>query len=74
MQSELKKLQQVATRGSGVSKSEWDTVCKTANKAMSLLQPGSRTFDEAARFTSLATGRRRQHVFEIFAVDTDDNC
>ena len=70
LQSELKKLQQVAARGSGVSKAEWDKVCETAHKAISLLQPGSRTPDVAATFTS----HRGQYVLEIFAMDGDDNC
>ena len=64
----------MATRGSGISKAEWDKVCKAANKAISLLQRGSRTSDVAATFTSHATGRKGQHVFEIFAMDADDKC
>ena len=64
----------MATRGSGVSKAEWDTVCKVANKAVSLLLHGSRTSDVAATFTSHATGWRGQHVVDIFAMDADDNC
>ena len=71
LQSELKKLQQVTTRGSGVPKAEWDNVCEAAYKAISLLQLGGGT---SAKFTSHATGRRRQLVFEIFAIDADDNC
>ena len=68
------KLQQMATRGSGVSGAEWDIACKAANKALSLLQPGSRTSIVAATFTSHATGKNGQHVFEIFEMDADDNC
>ena len=72
LQSELKKLQQVATRGSGVSKAEWDKVCKAA--FILLLRSGSRTPDVEATFTSHATGRRGQHVFDTIAMDADDNC
>ena len=72
-QSELKKLQRVATRGSGVSKAERDKVCKAANDTISLLQPGSKASDVASTFTSHATGWRRQHVFETSAMDADDN-
>ena len=74
LQSELKKLQQGATRGTGVPKVEGDKVCKASNKATSLLQPGGRIVHVAATFTSHATGRSGQHVFEIFAMDADDNC
>ena len=49
-------------------------VCKAANKAISLLQPGSSISDVAAAFTPHATGRRGQHVFEIFSMDADDKC
>ena len=47
---------------------------EVARKAISLLQPGSKTSDVAATFTARATGRRGQHVFEIFAVDADEKC
>ena len=70
-QSKLQKLQQVATRGSGVSKTEWVKVCKAADKAISLLPPGGRTSDMAATFTSHRIG---QHVFEIYAMEADDKC
>ena len=70
----LTKLQQVATRESGVSEAEWDKVCEAANKAISLLQPGNRTSDVAATCTSHATCSTGQHVFEIFAMDADDKC
>ena len=58
----------------GGSRDEWDKVCKAANKAMSLLLPGSKTADVTATFTSHATGERRQHVVELFATDVDDDC
>ena len=74
LQSELKKLRQVATRGSGVSKAECDLVCEAANKAISLLQLGSRTSDVAATFLSRATGMRGHHVSEVFEMDTDGKC
>ena len=64
----------MATRGSGVSKAEWDRACKAAYKAISLLQPGSRTSDVAATFTSPATGERAQHVVDISAVVVDSKC
>ena len=59
LQSESKKLQLLATRGFGVSKTEWDRVCKAAIKAISLLQLGSRASDVAATLTSHVTGKRR---------------
>ena len=68
LQSELKKLQQLASRGSRAPKVEWDKVCKVAHEAISLLQPGSKTSDVAATFTSQATGKRGQHVVDIFAM------
>ena len=71
LQSELRKLQHVATRGGAA---EWDKVCKAGNKAISLLQPGSRTAVVAATITSHATGGRGQFVFEISAMDANDNC
>ena len=40
----LKKLHQVAGRGSCVSKAEWENVCKAANKAISLLLLGQQEF------------------------------
>ena len=64
----------MAARGSGVSKTEWDKVCDAANKAISLLQLGSKTSDVAATLTSHATGKRGQHVVEIIAMDLDGNC
>ena len=64
----------MVTRGHGVSEAEWDKVCKAANKAISLMQPRSRTSDVAASFSSHATVRRGQHVFEIFVMDAEDNC
>ena len=73
LQSELRKLQHVATRRAGISTAEWDKVCEEANKAVSLLQFGSRTSDVAATFTSFATGKGGQHVVEISAVDVDDD-
>ena len=45
-----------------------------ATKDTLLLQPGSRTADVAATFTSHATGQRGQHIVDIFAMDVDDNC
>ena len=74
LQSVLKELQQVATRGSGVSKSEGDKVYRAENKATSLLQPGSSTSDVAATFTSHATGRTGEKGYAIFAKDADENC
>ena len=44
-----------------------------AEKATSLMQPGSRTADVAATFTSHAIGRRGERVVEIFAMDVDDD-
>ena len=49
-------------------------MCKAANKAISLMQLGSRISDVAATFTSHATGRKGQHVFEIFPIGADDKC
>ena len=74
LQSEVRKLQHVDLRGAGVSKAEWDKVCEAANEAISLLQPGSRTTDVAAMFTSFATGERGQHGVEIYAMDLVDDC
>ena len=62
----------MAPRGSGVSNAEWDKVCTAANKAISLVQRDNRTSGVTAMFTSHATGRRGQHVFEIFAVSAGD--
>ena len=72
LQSELRKLEHVDLRGAGVSIAEWHKVCEAAKKAISLLQPGSRTTDVAAMFTSFATGERGQHGVDIFAMDSDD--
>ena len=52
MQSELRKLQHVATRRAGISMMKVIRCAKQANKARSLLQPGRRTADVAAMFTS----------------------
>ena len=49
-------------------------VSKAANTAISLLHTGSRTSDVAATFTSHAPRRRRQRVFELFAMDAVDSC
>ena len=38
------------------------------------MQRGNKISDVAATFTLHATGRREQHVFEIFAMDSDDKC
>ena len=59
---------------SGTSASTGDNVCKTAITAISLMQRGNKISDVAATFTLHATGRREQHVFEIFAMDSDDKC
>ena len=64
----------MATRGFLVSKAERDTVCKAANKVISLLQFGSRTSDVAATCISHATAKRGQHVVEIFAMDVNGTC
>ena len=74
LQAELKKLQQLASRGSRAPKVEWDKVCKVAHEAISLLQPGSKTSDVAATFSSQATGKRGQHVVDIFATYENDKC
>ena len=74
LQSELKKLQHVWLHEDLVFRKLNGTKCaRLENKTVSLLQPGSRTPDVAATITSPATGRRRQHVVEIFAMDVDDN-
>ena len=38
---------------------------------MSLLQPGSSTYDVAATFTSHAAGERGQHVIEILPTNEE---
>ena len=53
LQSELRKLQHVNLV---FRKAEWDKVGKAADKAISLLQPGSKTSDVAATFPSHTTG------------------
>ena len=44
------------------------------HEAISHLQLGSKTSDVAATFTSQATGKRGQHVVDIFATYENDNC
>ena len=43
LQSELRKLQHAASRGSSASSAEWDKVSRAADKALTLLLPDKRT-------------------------------
>ena len=73
LQSELGKLQHIATRGAGVSKAEREKVCQAANNAISVLQLGYKSENMTgvpATFSSHATFKR-QRVVEIFAMDAE---
>ena len=53
LQPELRKLQHVAAGVAGVSRAAWDEMCKAASKAISSVQPGSRTAVVVATFTCI---------------------
>ena len=70
LQSDLKKVQQVATKRSGVSKADWDKVYKNTNK----VQPGSRTTDVAATVhLRLRLAGEDSTSFKSLAIDAEDN-
>ena len=45
-----------------------------ASKAISLLQPGTRTSDVAATCSSHANGKRGEHVVDSYAMGVDEKC
>ena len=76
MQSELRKLQRAAARGSSASAAEWARVSRAADKALALLLPdkGPRSMDISTVYTCQDTESECGTETEQCAVDNTHKC
>ena len=76
LQSELRKLQHAAARGSSASASEWAKVSRAADKALALLLPdkGPRSMEISTVYTCQDTENECETETELCGVDKTQQC